>query len=80
MIAEYCYAYTDNYTLENEYSDKAVSIEKYTMGKEMCNMMGNMVLNNYRYINDIRGTNYQSKYNIVEIGNSMSEAESNTSN
>lgn len=68
MKAEYCYAYSNNYTLENKYSDKNVGMETYTMGQELCNMMGNMILNNFRYINEIRGTNYQSTHNIVEIG------------
>lgn len=71
MKAEYCYAYSENYTLENQYSDKTVGMETYTMGQELCNMMGNMILNNFRYINEIRSTNYQSVHNIVEIGNSI---------
>jgi hypothetical protein len=37
------------------------------MGQELCNIMGNMILNNFRYINEIRGTNYQSVHNIVEL-------------
>ena len=73
MMAEYCYSYSDNYTLENEYSDQNVGLETYTMGKELCNMMGNMILNNFRYINEIRGTEYQSKHNIVELGSDASD-------
>lgn len=69
MKAEYCYAYSDNYTLENQYSDATAGMETYTMGQELCNIMGNMILNNFRYINEIRGTNYQSVHNIVELGN-----------
>ena len=68
MIAEYCYAYTDNFTLEDQYSDSVASLEQYTMGKELCNMMGNMILNNYKYVNDIRDTTYESKHDIIEIG------------
>ena len=68
MIAEYCYAYTDNFTLEDQYSNPTASLEQYTMGKELCNMMGNMILNNYKYVNDIRGTTYESKHDIIELG------------
>ena len=68
MMAEYCYAYTDSHIPENEFSGDGTGLESYTMGKEMCNMMGNMILNNYRYINEIRGTNHASRFNIVEIG------------
>ena len=71
MKAEYCYAYSDNYTLENQYSDNTAGMETYTMGQELCNLMGNMILNNFRYINEVRGTNYQSIHNIVEIGNTI---------
>jgi flagellar basal body-associated protein FliL len=67
MKAEYCYNYKINGILESESSDKAASKERYTMGDELCNMMGNMVLNNVRYINEIRQTNYQSEYNIIEM-------------
>lgn len=67
MMAEYCYSYTDNKVIENEFSGNGIGLETYTMGKEMCNMMGNMILNNFKYINEIRGTDYRSKYNIVEI-------------
>jgi hypothetical protein len=73
MIAEYCYAYTDNYTLEDQYSNSSSSLEQYTMGKELCNMMGNMILNNYKYINEIRNTDIKSKHNIVEIGTKTEE-------
>lgn len=70
MKAEYCYAYTDNEVLENKYSTSEHGIETYTMGDELCNMMGNVILNNYTYINSIRGTSFKSKHNIqaVDIG------------
>lgn len=73
MKAEYCYQYTDNFTLENSFSGSSASLESYTMGQELCNMMGNMILNNVKYINDVRDTTYSSKYNIVEIGNSTNK-------
>lgn len=69
MKAEYCYKYDTNFTLENQFSGDGASLESYTMGQELCNMMGNMILNNFKYINDIRDTNYKSKHNIVEMGN-----------
>ena len=68
MKAEYCYKYDTNFTLENQFSGEGASLESYTMGQELCNMMGNMILNNFKYINDIRDTNYKSKHNIVEMG------------
>lgn len=79
MKAEYCYKYDDNFTIENEFSGENASIEQYTMGQELCNMMGNMILNNYKYINQIRNTTYSSKYNILEIGGGSS-SDSNNSN
>jgi hypothetical protein len=71
MKAEYCYNYDNNYVLENEYTNSTTSLETYTMGQELCNMMGNMILNNFKYINQVRGTNYESKHNIVEMGDEM---------
>lgn len=71
MKAEYCYNYDKNYVLENEYVNNETSLETYTMGQELCNMMGNMILNNFKYINQVRGTNYESKHNIIEMGDEM---------
>lgn len=80
MIAEYCYAFDNTFTLENQYSNSETSLETYTTGKGLCNMFGNMILNNYKYINDIRDTSYQSQHNIVELGSSSdSSAEDNSS-
>lgn len=70
MKAEYCYKYDSNFTLENSFSGSGASLESYTMGQELCNMMGNMILNNFKYINEIRDTNYTSKHNIIEMGTS----------
>ena len=56
MQAEYVYAYKDNYIPDEKFSDKTVRLETYTMGTSLCNMMGNMMLNNYTYINDVRNT------------------------
>ena len=70
MKAEYCYKYDSNFTLENSFSGSGASLESYTMGQELCNMMGNMILNNFKYINEIRDTNYSSKHNIIELGSS----------
>lgn len=75
MKAEYCYAYNTNFTLENQYSNSETSLETYTMGQELCNMFGNMILNNYKYINEIRGTEYKSQHNIIELGSSNNSTE-----
>ncbi len=75
MKAEYCYQYDTNFTLENSFSGSGASLESYTMGQELCNMMGNMILNNFKYINEIRGTNYSSKHNILEMGNSSNNTD-----
>jgi hypothetical protein len=80
MQAEYCYNYDSNFTLENAFSGSEVSLEQYTMGKELCNMMGNMILNNYKYINEIRNTTYTSKYNIIEMGGTDDETNNSTEN
>ena len=81
MIAEYCYAFDATFTLENQYSNSETSLETYTTGKGLCNMFGNMILNNYKYINDIRDTSYKSQHNIVELGSSNnSSTDSNNSN
>jgi hypothetical protein len=72
MKAEYCYNFSNNFVAEDEYSNSTTSIETYTMGQELCNMMGNMILNNFKYINQVRDTSYKSKHNIVEIGNNSS--------
>ena len=66
MKAEYCYSYTDNFTIENS-SSNGKNIETYTMGDELCNMMGNVILNNYTYINAIRNTSITSKHNIQAV-------------
>ncbi len=79
MQAEYCYAFDSTFTLENKYSNAETSLETYTMGKELCNMFGNMILNNYKYINDIRDTAYKSQHNIVELGTS-NDSTSDTNN
>lgn len=60
MIAEYCYDYQKPRIAE----DVVNTGEQYTMGTELCNMFGNMILNNYRYINEVRSTNYESKFVI----------------
>jgi hypothetical protein len=71
MKAEYCYNYDNNHVLENEYTNNTTGLETYTIGQELCNMMGNMILNNFKDINQVRGTNYESKHNIIEMGNEM---------
>ena len=63
MVAEYCYNYSDNTSPEGEKA-QAGSYESYTTGSELCNMFGNMILNNFTYINDVRHTDYQSKFDI----------------
>jgi hypothetical protein len=83
MMAEYCYAFDATFTLENQYSNSETSLETYTTGKGLCNMFGNMILNNYKYINDIRDTSYKSQHNIVELGpsnNSSTNDETSTEN
>lgn len=78
MKAEYCYSYDPNATLESQFTNSAASKENYTMGQELCNMMGNMILNNFKYINAIRDTAFKSKHNIQEMGGT--EDNSNGSN
>lgn len=80
MQAEYIYGYKDKYLPDEEQSGKVVRLETYTMGAALCNVMGNMMLNNYRYINEVRNTNFNSKYIIMSIDeiNGMSDAEYNS--
>ena len=79
MQAEYVYAYKDNYIPDEKFSDKTVRLETYTMGTSLCNMMGNMMLNNYTYINDVRNTNYESKFEILPVEDLQSYLEENIS-
>ena len=67
MQAEYIYGYKDSYIADEINSDKTVRMETYTMGTALCNMMGNMMLNNYTYINDVRNTTFESKYTITPV-------------
>lgn len=67
MQAEYIYGYKNDYIADEKFSDSTTKIETYTMGTSLCNLMGNMMLNNYKYINDVRKTDYSSKYNIQPV-------------
>lgn len=80
MQAEYVYGYKDSYIADEEYSDSTTRLETYTMGTSLCNLMGNMMLNNYKYINDVRGTDYSSKYNIQPVDDLESYLSDSSSN
>lgn len=67
MQSEYIYAYKDEYIADEKMSDENTRIETYTLGSSLCEVMGNMMLNNYDYINNVRGTDYQSSYTIVPV-------------
>lgn len=67
MKMEYVYNYKDFYLPEEELSGDIVGIETYTIGHELCNLMGNMLLNNYIYINQVRDTKIPSKFDILPL-------------
>lgn len=67
MQANYIYGYKDHYLADEKFADDTVRQETYTMGLALCNMMGNMMLNNYTYINNVRNTQYESKYTIIPV-------------
>lgn len=67
MQSEYIYAYKNEYIADEKMSDENVRIETYTLGSSLCEVMGNMMLNNYNYINAVRETDYQSSYTIVPV-------------
>lgn len=67
MKTEYIYNYKEEYLPDEELSGEIIRVETYTIGHQLCNIMANMLLNDYKYINEVRGTNFESKFNIIPV-------------
>lgn len=75
MRVEYVSAYKPEYTLEEIQNGTDAKDETYIMGVELCNMMGALILENSILVNEIRGTNYNSKFDIIPLDEWRAEVE-----
>jgi len=62
MRVEYISAYKNDYTMEEIKAGTDAKEEKYTMGIQLCNMMGSMVLEDPNIINKIKTTTVVSRH------------------
>lgn len=79
MRMEYISAYKKEYTPEEKKQGLVASDETYVMGVQLCDMMGNAILENTSAINKIKNTNIQSKYSAESLEEFSKEIETKKS-